>query len=210
MAQDLEFLKIPHVLDDDEIPFVIGFRADPRKSLQVGTARYRRGTDRYVIEQPTEQGWLRATAIIEGEDIYLTASAGPILNEWWPLLRRNLGTSELPILSAAAKGQSVELYLYPDLPLRVRVLPSSEDVAVTMAVIVSKGGPTPENLRFFDLVSLAVIKVALETLGEYRQMVGTVPDILVKSELDDEVPLATVLDVAAEIAKGIPFRRAPR
>lgn len=40
---------MPMVIEDDEAPFVLGFAADPRPSLETGGAHFRRGSYTYVM-----------------------------------------------------------------------------------------------------------------------------------------------------------------
>ena len=108
MSADLEFSNLPKVLDDDDaLQFVLRFEPDPRPSLAIGGAAYRRSSEHYVIEWPLD--WLRLRAVVcsTGSECIMTANLGPLFNEWWPLLTRSKQDSKRPLISAALSNRVV-------------------------------------------------------------------------------------------------------
>ncbi|MDP8911457.1 MAG: hypothetical protein M3M94_05265 [Actinomycetota bacterium] len=201
MAADLTLAAIPNVLDDDEVPFVLGFGPDSRRCLEAGGAQYRRGADRCTIDWKLDGVRLRAVLIEAGGNSYLMASLGPVLNEWWPLLQREGGNSTRPLLSAAVAG-SAQTFRGSGLSVSVSISPPGPGVDMTTAVTGIQGGLTDDCLLLAHTQSLAVIKAALLMLKEYRTLVRSVPDVDVQAG-GAALSLGTLLDVASDAADAI-------
>jgi len=198
---------MPAVLDDEEIPFVIGFVDDPRRAVEVGGAQYRRGQTGYSISWPIGELWLRARAMTVGPgQVAVIASAGPILNDWWSLLRSAPQDPTRPLLSAGVARRSVDVPL-PSMPaVPVMVVPASDDFPQTVAMCTHPGGiADDETLTLFHWASLGVVKAAVRLLVEYRELVGEPPEVDVGLGEGGTVtiPLADVLATAAEITAAL-------
>jgi hypothetical protein len=205
---ELTFRAIPHVLDDDEMPFVIGFRADSRRCLQIGNAEFRRGSDRCIIAWPFDSLRLQALVMEQSGNSYVMASVGPIFNEWWPLLQREGGNRTRPLLSAAAARRPLT-FAGGGLSIDVGIIPPTRDSNVISAVSGIEGRLADQTLLLAHAESLGVIKAALLSLGEYRTLVDPVPDVHGEQEGGATLPLSTVLDVAQEAANAIAWNHSP-
>lgn len=209
MTNQLTLSSIPLVLDEEEMPFVLGFAHDERPWLEFAGAEIRRSTNHCSIDYPLDAGWLRARVTVGSDgNCYVAANVGPILNEWWPMLQQAAGDSVArPLLSAGGSGTTVtfrdEEHLVP-----VSILPPGDEVGSTFAIVATAGGLTDENLLFARIVVLAVIKAALLTLVEYRSLVDPVPDIEVGID-GGTIPLDAMLDLAALAAPAIAWERLP-
>jgi hypothetical protein len=200
---ELRIATIPTVLDEDEAPFVLGLGPDHRACLHAGGAEFRRGSDRCTIEWPIDEMLrLRAVVLEAGDVCYVMASVGPLLNEWWPLLRREGGNPSRPLLSAGVTTTR-RPFVYDDVTVQVSISPPGPGVEMTHAVAGIRGGLSDPTLAVAHLQSVPVIKAALLMLGEYRTLLASVPDVNVRGEREGEVPLATILDVADEVAAQI-------
>jgi hypothetical protein len=208
MPGDLTLDAIPLVLDDDEVPFVLGIGSDARPGLSFRDAEYRRGSNRVIVSWKVGSARLQAIVINADGVSYLIASAGPILNEWWPLLRREGGNPARPLLTAAVAGEA-QSFKTADLSITVSILPPSPEFSMTTAVlgIERAAGLTDNCLVVAHMYSLGVIKAALLVLGEYRSLLASVPDMTVEAGFG-ALPLAVLLDAAAEAAAAIAWRHA--
>jgi hypothetical protein len=202
---ELTFGAIPHVLDDDEVPFVMRFDADRRRYLQVGETEYRRGNDRCIIAWPFGSLRLQALVTEQSGNTYLLASAGPIFNEWWPLLQREGSNRTRPLLSAAAVKRPLT-FTGSGLSIDVVITPPTQDFNVVSALVGFEGRLGDQTLLLAHAESLGVIKAALLLLGEYRSLVDPVPDVHAVQEGGARLPLSMVLDVAQEAAKAIAWK----
>ena len=146
---------------------------------------------------------LRGFVINAGGSSYLVASAGPILNDWWPLLEQEGGNPTRPLLSAAVT-KSPQTFTSADLSARVSIVSPGAGIEVTTAAMGIEEAPglTDLCLMAAHAYSLAVIKAVLLMLAEYRTLVDPVPDVYVEVGAA-QLPLATVLDVTAEAAGAI-------
>ncbi len=162
MTETLAFAPIPHVLSDDEVPFVLSLSPDPRRFQEIAGARYRRGTDRYTIEWPLGPIGLRAVAMNADGISYLTANAGPLLNDWWPILRRGKASPDRPLLSACLAGQKITMQA-PTGTVDLTIVPSAGEVDYTLVALpLSRGHTfTPDDMLLAHHASLAAIKVGL-------------------------------------------------
>lgn len=133
MLKTLTMPKVPQVLDEDEMPFVVGVGVDRRRALTRDGVHYRRGRDRCTIELDAGQVRLRAVLLVE-DGCYLMANLGPLLNEWWPLLQQSGPSTDRPFLSAGAQGRPV-LMGSDGVELPVHVVPPSEAVPSTTTVL---------------------------------------------------------------------------
>jgi len=209
MPGAFDFNEIPHVLEDDEAPFVLGVAADTRPFADWGGFQYRRATSGYGIDIPVSDVFVRAF-VQQGEDgnTYLMASAGPLLNDWWPLLKRGKADPARPVLSAGAAGQGISmLNTSSDLDVRVSIVPPSEWFAGTTAVAGFGGGLTEENVMLAHSITLAVIQAALLSFCEYRTLVNPLP----KANLESGgmlVDLEAMLDAADAVSEILPWKRA--
>lgn len=204
MGDDLRFAAMPAVLDDDENPFVIGFVDDPRPAIDIGGALYRRGQTGYSISWPTGELWLRARALAPQPGLsVLVASVGPMLDDWWPLLRSAPEDPARPLLSAGVARRKVEVALPPPIEtVGVGVVPSTDDYPHTVVMYSRMADiANEENLLLFHWASVAVVRTALRLLVEYQGLVGEPPDVDVVLGEDGRVtlPLASVLETAAQI-----------
>lgn len=204
---ELTLSAIPAVLDGDEIPFVLGFGADPRRCLEVGGAEFRRGGDRCQIDWPAEPLALRAVLIHADGNTYLMASAGPVLNEWWPLLQRAGANAQRPLLSAGVVGRA-QTFTNDSLSANISVAGPSPEFDHVTAVMGFTGGITDDCLLIAHAQSLAVIKAALLLLTEYRTLVNPVPDMHVPAGAGS-VRLETVLDLVEDAAAFVPWTHRP-
>lgn len=191
---------MPQVLDEDEFPFVLGVLEDQRPSLEVEGARYRRCRDGYLVEWPVESVWLRARAYtVDPQRTTIMALAGPLLNDWWPILRSSPADPARPFLSAGAAGQPIDVAVLglPAVPVNVTLLEVG-----TVAVIGLDGTiADADTLHSYHFLSLTVIRAAIEILGEYRALVGQVPDVQVQVTEDQGIPLEVLLDAAADLGR---------
>lgn len=204
--QTASLAAVPHVLDDDEVPFVFALGPDHRRALVTPDAEFRRASDRCTIEFPYGQGGLRLRAVVLAVEggCYITACAGPLLNEWWPLLRGRAADPRRPVLSAGSAGRGVTLE-HGGAAVEVHLAPATDLVDMTMAVFGLAGGLTDEVLSIGLTVGLPVIKTALLAMAEYRTLVDPVPAVDVEIN-GRTVPLSTLLDAAAETADAIEWR----
>ena len=208
MAADLTLGAIPSVLDGGEVPFVLGLAPDTRRCLVAGGAEFRRGSDRVVIDWRLDALRLRAVLLHEEGANYLMASAGPILNEWWPLLQREGSNATRPLLSAGVARRSLR-FSEGDVGVPVSIVPPGPGVYMTTtALSIGQGaGLTDESVLVAHACSLGLIKAALLVLAEYRTLVDPVPDIDVEVG-GSRLRLPMLLDVAAEAAGAIPWAHA--
>jgi len=209
MGADLELARIPLVLDPQEVPFVLGFRQDARRCLVAGGAEYRRASDRVAIDWRLGDLRLRAL-LLNGDGVsYLVACPGPLLEDWWPLLRKEGGNPARPLLSAAVVG-AAQRFETSDLTVDVSTVPASDTFNMTLAVagIAREPAISEESLLLAHLLSLGVIKAALHLLMEYRLLVDPVPDMQVETG-GIQRPLQVVLDTAATCAGAITWRHVP-
>ena len=202
---DLTVAAIPRVLGEDEVPFVLGFVPDSRRYLEYGGAQFRRGIDRCSIDWRLDYIGLRAVVIESAGNSYLMASAGPLLNDWWPILEREGGNRTRPLLSAAVARRSVT-FRSGSLSVDVGISPPGPGVNTVNAVAGWEGGLTDNCLLFAHATSLGVIKAALLLLGEHSTLFNPVPDVHI--EVDGAtVPLATLLQVADEAVNAIAWKQ---
>ncbi len=205
---ELTLSAIPAVLDDDEFPFVLGFGADPRRSLKVGGAEFRRGVDRCQIDWPAEPLALRASLVNAEGVVYLTAWAGPVLSEWWTLLQKAGANPQRPLLSAAVQHRT-QTFTHDSLSVDISVAgPSAYTEHVAAVVGIDNGGITDDDLLIAYNLSLAVIKAALVLLAEYRTLVNPVPAVSVETN-GGPVLLETVLDLAEDAAAFVAWTHQP-
>ncbi|MFF1818096.1 hypothetical protein ACFVWG_12425 [Kribbella sp. NPDC058245] len=208
MSDTLAFAPIPQVLSDDEVPFVLSLTPDARRFQEIGGARYRRGTDRYTIEWPVETIGLRAVVMNVGGISYLMANAGPLLTDWWPVLRRGAGSPDRPLVSACLAGEKIIMQTSTG-AIDLTIVPSAGDVDYTLVVLGLGHGFASDEMIVAHHASLAAIKVALLLGAEYRTLVDTVPDMGVPAG-EGTIDLVTMLDLAAEIAAQITWSPKPR
>lgn len=205
MADQLSFAAMPAVLDDGEVPFVIGLSADPRPSVEFGGADYRRGNEMYTISWAVGGVWLRARVEPIGPSaVAVASSAGPMLTDWWPMLAAAPEDPGRPYLSAGASKRTVDVPLpLPDgMRLPVRIVPSSAEFTHTLALWAVGGQlADEETVPVLHVASLCVIRAALQVFLEYGDLVGDPPDVLVRGEFDtDGITLADALVLASELA----------
>lgn len=201
---NLNLRDVPMVLEDEEMPFVVGLSEDRRRALSMGGMRYRRGRDRLAIEVEAGGPWLRALLVAQN-GCYLMASAGPLLNEWWPLLQKGDAGADRPFLSAGVNSRPLTMRA-DGVDLRVLVVPPSEFVDDTTAVLGLGRHLDDETLQLASHVVLAVMKVALSLVVEYRTLLTAVPDVDVQAGATS-VPLASLLDFAATAREAILWER---
>jgi len=209
VTDSLSFAALPAVLDDDEVPFVLGFAPDPRPAVEIGGARYRRGPTSYQVEWPVGELWLRTFGGMVGAGrAGIMASAGPILAEWWPLLTDAGPDPARPYLSAGLTRQVVEVPVVGEpSSIPVRVVPSGPDQPQTTALANCDGTLADEvTLLVLHVASIPVARVALHLLVEYRELVGAVPDVDVATS-GGSVPLADLLEVAEQLATALTPQR---
>ncbi|MCC6832580.1 MAG: hypothetical protein IT200_14655 [Thermoleophilia bacterium] len=193
---------VPLVLPEDEEPFVIRIGTDERDALEAGGVRYRRASERCVLDVPYggDGVGLRASMVADPAGIFVYANAGAFPPEMWPLLAG--AADAVPVLAAGAAGRPVQL-TDGRATVGVRVLPGNEKVPFTTA-LVAFGTDVADG----DLLGLArtaavpVIGAALLALTEYRSVMGRVPDVEVPTG-DGSVPLATLLDLAGGMARAL-------
>ena len=204
----LTIQAVPAVVDDDELPFVLGLAADPRPCLDVDGVQLRRGVDRCVIDYLLDPLRLRAV-LLEGEDgnCYLAANCGPILNEWWPLLVRENGNPIRPWLTAGVTGRPRTMRL-DAASLAVAVAPPGPLVDSTMAAVGLRGPLSTETIERSLGLAPPVIRAALQVLVEYRSLVGEVPDVDVQTAAGS-LPLVDMLQLAEAAAGAISWEPAP-
>ncbi len=198
-----ELRKIPHVLDDDELPFVIGFTSDSRASLEANGVEYRRGIDRVSVSWTVDPLYLRAIVLNSEGSTYLIATSGPILNDWWPVLQREGGNPARPLLSAAV-AKRPQVFTSDDVSIGVSIVPSGPELEATTAIVGIRQADrlTDEDVLLARAMSPAVIKAALLVLEEYRTLVDPVPEIDVNAG-GITVPLSVMLDSARAAAGAI-------
>jgi hypothetical protein len=201
---------MPAVLDEDELPFVLGFADDARPAIEVGGAYYRRGGDGYVVEWPAGEVWLRARAMTIGpRRTAIMASAGPILNEWWPLLCSAPEDPARPLLSAGVGRRSVDVPMRSAPAVPVRVVPAGDLFPQTVALCAEVGDIDDEaNLLAYHFASLGVIKAAVGILLEYHGLVGEPPEMDI-AFAGGTVPLAAMLETAAQVASALGYPPVP-
>lgn len=205
----VNFRSMPKSLEEDEAPFVIGFAPDGRQELVDNDIGFRRGDDRFTIEHIVG-GSLRARAValnVEGI-IYVVASAGPILKQWWPLLKASPADSTRPVLSAAAATGKVSM-VGNGLEIRVGLMPDPDgEIVLASYGIAQDEAFSDDNVAVCIGLSLPVIKTALLALSEYPTLVDEVPDANV-NQRDQRAPLATILEASGEIAAMISWQHKP-
>jgi len=203
MTIKIRLSTIPHVLADDELPFVLGFAPDPRTCLEAGGGEYRRGIDRVSVSWKLEPLYLRATILNSGGSTHIIASSGPILNDWWPLLRREGGNPTRPLLSAAVAGRP-QTFKRDDVAIDISIVPPGPLFESTSAIvgIERADGLSDDSLLFAHAISLSVIKAALVVLEEYRTLVDPAPELDVSAD-GTSLPLSVVLDSAHAAAGAI-------
>lgn len=208
MSDTLAFAPIPQVLSDDEVPFVLSLAPDPRRFQDLGGAKYRRGSDRYTIEWPLGPIGLRAVVLCAEGHSFLMANAGPLLTDWWPILRRGSSSPDRPLVSACLAGEKITMQT-DDLAIDLTIVPSGGEVDYTTVVLVLGDGFSPDEMTLAHHVSLAAIKVALLLAAEYRTLVDTVPDMAVPAG-EGTIDLADMLTLADEVASQITWSPKPR
>jgi hypothetical protein len=207
----VNFRTMPRSLNGDELPFVIGFAPDGRQELVDNDIGFRRGDDRFTIEHIVG-GDFRVRALgwnLEGT-VYVVASAGPLLEEWWPLLKASPADSTRPVLSAAAATGNVRLAGLGT-EIEVSLLPITEGAETNVLAVygIGKGQSfSDENVALCTQLSMPVIKTALLAVSEYPTLVDEVPDVNI-SQGDVLAPLATVLELSREMASLIPWQHKP-
>jgi len=202
----LTFDAVPHVLDDDEVPFVLGFAPDPRPFLEIDGVQYRRASDRCLIDYDLAPLRLRALLLhIDDGNVYLLANAGPLFNEWWPLLQRDLDNPLRPYLSAGAARKPVTMSINGG-SVGVTVTQPSPELNMTVLVVGIGPGMTDDHLLLGTVLALPVIKAALSTLVEYRSLVGDVPDVDIQTG-ETTLALDDMLTSAAHAADAIAWER---
>jgi hypothetical protein len=209
MLADLTLSAIPDVLQDYELSFVLGFAPDARRCFKIDGAEYRRGSDRVMIDWSLGAVHLRAFVVLLGGATYLMASAGPFLNDWWPMLQRAGGDSARPLLSAGVAGVA-QAFRTEDVSIKVAVVPPVPEVPSTNTAmgITQTEDINDGILRITHRCSLGVIKATLMLLQEYRALLPSVPDVDV--ELDGvQLSLETLLDTASEAAEAISWTHSP-
>lgn len=199
---------VPYVLDDDEIPFVLAFAADTRPCLDLAGTQFRRAADRCVIDFDLEPLRLRVVLIhLEDDNTYLLANLGPLFNDWWDLLAKENGNPLRPFLSAGVARRPVTMSGEGE-TIPVHVVPPSEELDGTTAVLGIGPGLTTETLRLGVGFAPPVIGAALSTLAEYRSLVGEVPEVDIQVG-DTSVSLELMLDCAAAAAEAMLWHRVP-
>jgi hypothetical protein len=207
---DLTLNAIPLVLDEEEVCFVLGFSPDARPGLEVHGAEYRRGSDRVMIDWRLGPIHARAMVIQSEGSSYLMASAGPILNDWWPLLQRAGEDRARPLLSAGVAG-AAQVFRTEDLSINVSVVPAAPPAfPLTTAVMgLAKTDEISDSvLLAAHLYSLGVIKAALKVLLEYRTLVPSVPNLEVDVD-GGRLPLDSVLETVPQAAAAIAWNHSP-
>jgi hypothetical protein len=200
----LTFSAMPLVVDDEEVPFVLGMTPDPRPALEIGGARYRRGAVNYQIEWLIGGRSLRILGTMAAPNqSAVFASAGPLLNEWWPLLRQAGYESSRPYLSAGVVRRAIDVPMPGLAPVQVQILPAADDFPQTVAVFGGAGTLDDElTLLALHTPSLAVARAALQLMIEYRSLIDELPDTdLVISGAT--VPLKNLLTMAKEVADAL-------
>lgn len=134
----LQFRQIPHVLDDYDLPFVIGM-ADQRQGVEMDGFLLRRGRETLQLEAVIANGAfaLRALADDVGDmnAAYVGASIGPLLDEWWDVVRQMPPQLALPCMAAGVAGTPIQRRLNGvDVP--VRIVPPGEGIPGTRALVV--------------------------------------------------------------------------
>lgn len=202
-----EFHSWPHVLDEDELPFVLGFTTDSRPAKSIQGVQFRRGVQRYRVDVPFSDLWLRACGVFTDDgNCYLLAYSGPILNDWWPLLQRGGYDPTRPCLSAGVSNGSVTMRNpHTDNPVGINILGPSDWVPGVSAIVGIGSDLSDETLLLGDIVMLGVIKVALLVLCEYRTLVHEVPHANVESD-GMKVELATMLEAAQAVTDMIDWQ----
>jgi hypothetical protein len=127
------------------------------------------------------------------------ALAGPLLNDWWPILRSSPADPARPFLSAGAASRPIEVAVLalPAMPVSVSLL----DVGTVAGIILNGTISDADTLHSYHFLSLTVIRAAIEILGEYRALVGQVPDVQVQVTEDQGIPLEVLLDAAADLGR---------
>ena len=201
MSQSIQFRDIPRSLDDEEIPFVMGFGIDSRPSLVTSEAVYRRANDKVMVEFVVEETLrLRALSWEIDDRCIVVATAGPLLYDWWPLLQEFPTAPERPVLSAAAKGRKIVMTNGDiALPITVSSMPDPRSVVARFGIT---GGLTAENIDLSRAVALPVIKASLLALSEHSTLTNRVPEANVVQN-GVTLSLAEMIGAAAELANWI-------
>jgi hypothetical protein len=100
MDTTLTFADMPHVAEEDELPFVLGLEPDSRPCVEFDGATIVSALTATPYEWPIGPFWLRARAFsIESDASYVAASTGSLINEQWPALRTAPPESEVAPLT---------------------------------------------------------------------------------------------------------------
>lgn len=207
----VSFLKMPRSLEEDELSFVIGYAPNGRQELVNNNIGYRRSDYKFNIEHLIQDGWrAQAYGVCAGGNVFVAASAGPLLEQWWPLLKVSPANSTRPVLSAAAATEKVVM-TGMGTEVEVTVMPSPEaGVVLALHYIEKANFFSDDAVAMCTALSLPVIKTALLALSEYPTLVDEVPDTNVAIADDGVfVPLTMLLDVSTEMADMIPWQHRP-
>lgn len=198
MSKELSFDNMPNTLDPNELPFVLGWGTDRRRSLRLESGIYRRRADMFSMELLVAKtvrtrafGWLARSECL------VVASLGPMFNDWWPLLTSSPIDPARPVLSAGVLGTAVTMSREDvHLPLTVFMEPEAKSLLVFTTL---DGGFTAQNLLLSRYMAPPVIKAALLGIYEYSTLANPVPDMnIVQSGIPK--PLGGVVAAAKAIA----------
>ncbi|MDJ0334956.1 hypothetical protein QMG83_06940 [Salinibacterium sp. G-O1] len=170
---------------------------------------FRRGEDRFTIEHILDGDLrVRAFGLTLGGHLYVVASAGPMLEPWWPLLKASRPDSTRPVLSAAAATGKVRM-AGMGLEIAVTLMPFPDEFGVlAMYGIADDSTFSDDNITVCISLSLPVIKTALLALSEYRTLLDAATDAEV-AQGDQVAPLAGILEVSEELASMVPWQHQP-
>jgi hypothetical protein len=205
MSKEVTFPNMPMTLDPDEMPFVLGWGTDRRRSLRAEGGNYRRGPDRFVLEIPVT-GTLRAQALgwLAGDDCMVVACLGTLFNDWWPLLQSSPADATRPVLSAAARDKAVTMSR-EDVTLRLNVFMTPEPELLTVGTKLH-GGFTAENVLLIRYMAVPVIKAALLAISEYVSLASPIPEAQIVQRRGVPGTLADVVDAAKSVADSIDWQ----
>jgi hypothetical protein len=187
--------------------FVLGL-TDSSPYVEIAGVELRRGTSAAYLDLPIASGFtVRGGLFTHAGTSYITASAEPLLTEWWELLTELVTplphADEAPLLRAAIQKRPIKAVRSDGMEIPLSVTPPAADREINLGAVVALEGGIDGNLLNACHLLPAVVKCALDLMGEYKQLVGDPPEVSVAFETGQTLRLASVLDLCAEASRVI-------